>query len=299
MAEDVVIEEKPVLSQKEQFENSIDAQVKTDAHAEEADKNQKAAEGGEQEQTADLGKPHEGRKQVDLNAEQQGRFNNLYRQVKGQDRTLDKMREHNEALQARLDSLEQTNTDAVHDNTVAGIQTRIQQANEEGNFEAVPGLITEMVALETKKQMPKPIAQPVKEASLVSDNDKTLISNWQDETNTDGSFKRPWAKPGDPMFNHVQQMVGAVYDHPTFVDATLAQVLERVDQIIVAQSAKKAPVQKQAPAQAAVSRSDTSYRPGANNASLTGEEKRVAEMMLPNLKPADAYKVYASQKETS
>lgn len=269
---------------------------------EQGTENQEARTGEEQQETAtkDLGDRGSGHDQVEFSTEQQERFNRLYRQIKGQDRTLEKMREHNAQIQERLDAQDKKQTDAVHDNTVAGLHAQIVQANEEGNYEAVPQLISQLVTLEATKQNPvEQPQQPVQQEGGLSDFDIQTIQDWQGAPASDGNYLRPWAQGNHPLNKHVQSITMSVIDHPNFKEASMDQVLAQVDQIMHAELTTTINNKVTQP-NAAVSTSDTSYRPDSSRTgvrALSLEEKRVAEMMLPDLVASDAHARYALQKE--
>lgn len=278
-------EQAPVEINAEYMEKAQEQPV------EQADEKIEAPEG-------DLGNKGDGHKQVPMDGEVLERFNRLYRQVKGQDNTLKRLRDHNQQMQDRLDASDQKQKENEHQATVDGIHSQIQHANEDGDYEAVPALISKLVTAETSKQTPiTPIKQ--EQTGGLTDTDIQTISDWQSDRSREGNYTRPWAQPDHPLHKHVQGITMSVIDHPNFEGASMEQVLSGVDSIIAAELKTNINRTKQTTV-AAVSSSDTSYRPDGNRTgvnALTREEKATAELMLPNLSVKDAHKLYALQKE--
>ena len=261
----------------------------------------------------------DGSEEVEMDGPTQDRFNRIYRQMKTakddvsrQERDIELMREHNQRLEERLNKREQEQANLQRDQNIANLEQQYSQALEEGDNAKAASINRQMIQEQTKVHEQPETTVPSKAEKPVSDVDAQYLTHWQNEVAEDGYFERPWIQPNHPKFNYSRQLIQTVYAYPGWEGATLQQVLTRVDEIMDAESTQnintnqqQAPqAQTQAQAQpkqvAAVSTSDTSYRPEANRTgskSLTSEEKRVARMIMPDIEPQQAYERYAAEKE--
>ena len=144
----------------------------------------------------DLGSKGDGTEHVDLNQEQQDRFNRLFRQIKAQDRKLENFKEHNEKLRQRMDAQDQKHDDAVHEYNVTSIESQLQKAYEEGDYDSGAKLTRQLINEEAKKLAPKPQAAP--QTGGLTDYDMQTITEWQGEISRSGNFLRQWAQQNHP-----------------------------------------------------------------------------------------------------
>lgn len=260
----------------------------------------------------------DGSEQVDMDQPTQDRFNRIYRQMKTakdsvarQEEDIKLMREHNNALEERLNKRDAERTKIQADHTMANLEFQYAQALDEGDNTKVAAINRQMQQAAVTQNTPEPAVQPAQpqeqSGKTFSPQDTQYIMEWQNEVSDDGYFERPWIQQNHPEFDRAQQLISTYENAQGWENATVQQVLYQVDVDMRNELGQNEPEginnnQQQAKRSqvAAVSTSDTSYRPESNRTganSLTADEKRVARMILSDMNPQKAYEMYAAQKE--
>ncbi len=239
----------------------------------------------------------------------QKRFNRMYGQVKAQDVKLAKqeklftdMQEHFAKVSKKLQTYEDAETVKNNEAQINRIKQEIAEASSDGDSTRVAELTYDLVKQETANQNKPVVEEPVAPQSSVTSEEQAYAANWTGEMADNGDFVRPWAQDGHPLKPFMIKMVETVASHPDHTNDTIEDIFEKVDAIMFAQTGKNINNNvntNSEPTVATVSNSNASYRPTNNKNSvsrLTVDEKAVAEMLMPEMKPAEAHKAYAANK---
>lgn len=215
--EQVKVVTDPAPDPKEQIEIDAEGIVK-DAldKAREVEGQQPEQEEEPEQKQAEEKQDFDPKKHVDFNDEQQAKFNHVYKQLKNSDTRNQMLTDMLQEQQKQLDDLRNSvgdvqnrfdQTDSAEAEKV--ILNKIMEANEEGNTEDLVNGINELTKFRTENAI-QSLKQTEQQPEQISQSDQEMASvvmNYMAETNTDGTFKRPWLQEGSDDFdNSVQRL---------------------------------------------------------------------------------------------
>lgn len=215
----------------------------------------------------------------------QDRINYLVRENKGLQRSFGAFREHNSALEAKLNQLSQTVTRKETDETMDSLRTQKVEALEKGDYQRVALLDEQIFDQKVKAQTP-PQRQPEPDPAAVLDPaDADAVLGWAREMDQNGNIIRPWAVPGHPLHKKLEGEATAVLADPRFNGLPARDILREVDRRMMG------PARGNAPGVLAGSNRPAPRKDGG----LTPDQKFVAQRMWPKLAPDEAHKKYQTQ----
>lgn len=163
----------------------------------------------------------------------QQRFNRLYAQVKGSERAMAELREHNQKLAEKLESLveqqNQAKTQAEHD----ALRAEFKRAADSFDGEKLAELT--MKVADAKRDAPKPKKEQVYQSAddpVLAPEEVAAIQRWQTEVGSDGQPIRPWARPGHPKNGMAAGIVRAVFDDPDIASKGIDAILKEADRLM-------------------------------------------------------------------
>jgi len=231
------------------FENAKQGESNDESPQEE--KQEETNEGQETKVSEDINPATEGRERVDLNSDQQKRFNNLYKQVKMGDEKNDALRaenaklvKHFEGALDRIDAIESKGTETEYTSAMDRLKDDRKVARDEGDEDKIDEIndsIADLKAEQTLKKEEKrdnsisltPEPPPQSGINLTAE-ESNHFNNKMWESNADGDLTRPWLHEGDDKYNDCLVETQKIMDEFAADDKPLSipVMINRLDKVM-------------------------------------------------------------------
>lgn len=192
----------------------------------------------------------EGWDQVELTPEQQKRFNRLYGQVKGFERTIKDyekiMREQSELLD-KLDKNQNVIVNHLQETDFVKTEKMLKEQRKEafnkGDLETYDDLTDKINDIKIQKKLSeKEVKEPRKKVTsgedfvnrgiqkgTISEEDLEVYRAWASETDENGNLLRPWVNAADFRSRDAVMEGSAVFNKSSFVNKPFADKLKEID----------------------------------------------------------------------
>ena len=211
------------------------------------------------------------------------RFHRLYGQMKRDTQLVAQMAKDNAALMDAVRKLQKTHSDEGFRADIETTKTQIQKAMEEGDYAKMADLTVYLTKRQAEAKAPVERKAEPKPDSFFNPREEAVLVEWSQETNPDGTPKRPWSRPGHPKHAEALSLMAGVFEDPQHEGTSMFEKLAIVDRAL----------NPSKPASAPVLSGDGNMRTDKKKEpELTREQKAVARRMFSNLSADEAYKEY-------
>lgn len=229
---------------------------------------------------------------VEFDAKTQRRFNRVYAEMKSAKDLMTRMGQDNRLLVEKVEEMEATRVRQGADDRAATLRVQEKEALEAGEYDRAGQIRDQITDIKVEAKIPKekPKAEPEREEQqygdwLTPDRAKALNS-FANAKNDKGELLHPWADADHPEYETAINAAQVVIQRSP--DAPIEEILEKIakvnDRVITKRSS--APV---------LGSGGDAPKP-KKEPSISADEKKIAAVMYPELKPQDAAQRYAASK---
>jgi len=227
-----------------------------------------------------------------LPPEVHARFKRLYKHTKDSERRETLMAQE---LRRAHDAIEELRVNVTNDkkkDVLTDLKAQKVAALETGDYKRVTDIDERIGEVQAMRVQPKRVETPRQAESAIPDEDGAAFEEWSEETNSDGSVKRPWAaNTKHPMHEEAALIGASVFRSKKFADSSTEEKLAEIDRrmAIATGQADRATA-------SVLSTNNGSRQPG-KKPGLSADEKRIAERMYESMPAAKAHERYLASKQ--